>query len=78
MADTTNQLATAVSAFGAAAKAAFTNPAIVGEPEEQPRNPLDTLVRILLPIGCLLRTTEFQRDQGFAVCAGEGARSAVY
>ena len=46
-------LAQAVSAFGAAATAALSNPAIAGEPEEQLRTPLVTLFKALAPISGL-------------------------
>lgn len=57
--DRTAQLAEAVSAFGAAAKATLNNPAIVGEPEEQLRTPLVALVKALAPLlGLAGRDTE--------------------
>lgn len=45
-----DELASAVSAFGAAAKATLSNAAIVGEPEEQLRTPLVGLVKALAPL----------------------------
>lgn len=42
-----DQLDEAVSAFGAAAKATLSNPAITGEPEDQLRTPLVALVKAL-------------------------------
>lgn len=41
----------AISAFGAAAKAKLSNPAITGAPEDQLRNPLETLLRDLAALG---------------------------
>jgi len=41
------QLAKAVSKFGAAAAAKLNNPAAVGQPEDQLRAPLETLVKEL-------------------------------
>ena len=46
-------LAQAVSAFGAAAKATLSNPAIVGDPEDQLRAPLVVLVKALAPLSGL-------------------------
>ena len=47
------QLAQAVSAFGAAATVALSNPAITGEPEEQLRTPLVVLFKALAPLSGL-------------------------
>jgi hypothetical protein len=46
----TDKLAEAISAFGAAAKGALSNPAITGEPEDQLRAPLVALVKALAPL----------------------------
>jgi hypothetical protein len=43
--------AEAISKFGAAAKAKLSNPAITGAPEDQLRNPLETLLRDLAELG---------------------------
>src|SRR4051794_32174211 len=43
--------AQAISDFGAAAKAKLSNPAITGAPEDQLRNPLETLLRDLAELG---------------------------
>ena len=57
--DTTSRLAEAVSAFGAAAKATLSNPAITGEPEDQLRTPLVALVKALAGLtGLAARDTE--------------------
>ncbi|MFN3537690.1 MAG: hypothetical protein ACK4Y4_09610, partial [Brevundimonas sp.] len=49
----------AISAFGAAAKATLDNPAITGEPEDQLRTPLVTLVKALAVLtGLAARDTE--------------------
>lgn len=45
-----DKFAEAISAFGAAATAALSNPAIVGEPEDQLRTPLVNLVKALAPL----------------------------
>jgi hypothetical protein len=47
------EVAGVVSAFGVAAKAKLSNPAITGAPEDQLRGPLDVLVRTLGEIGGL-------------------------
>jgi len=47
------KLAEAVSAFGAAAKASLSNPAISGEPEDQLRTPLVNFVRALSALSTL-------------------------
>ena len=44
------ELARAVSAFGAAATATLNNPAITGEPEDQLRVPLVNLVKVISPL----------------------------
>jgi len=40
-----------ISSFGAAAKAKLSNPAVTGAPEDQLRNPLETLLRDLAELG---------------------------
>src|SRR5690349_6672818 len=47
----TKTFAEAVSAFGAAAKAKLSNPAVTGAPEDQLRNPLETLLCDLAELG---------------------------
>ncbi|HEX3920493.1 MAG TPA: type ISP restriction/modification enzyme, partial [Caulobacteraceae bacterium] len=47
------KFAQAISAFGAAATAALSNPAISGDPEDQLRAPLVTLVKALAPLSGL-------------------------
>jgi hypothetical protein len=49
-ADAPTSLDQAVSQFGATAKATLSNPAIVGQPEEQLRGPLVTLVKSIAPL----------------------------
>jgi hypothetical protein len=49
-------LAEAVSAFGAAAKAKLSNPAAVGHPEDQLRGPLETLIPELAAAAGLAQT----------------------
>ena len=50
---TTKTIATAISAFGASAKAKLASVAITGAPEDQLRGPLETLVHDLAELGGL-------------------------